>query len=321
MVLGKRPDPLEQLALTAGRRPVLGRQQAVLVPPPDRHRLGSAGQHLRLRRLRRLARREVRQERPLHQVGRHARQRAAAVQHAARDCGRRQGHGLRRRSRQLAHRRARQRSEPEGGLRQRRRAVGGLHLAADRTSISTARTRSRPATTSTRPPTTGEVYKMELDGTVLGRFGKAGHGFKEFSSIHQMDCRNPDELYVAEITAWRVQKILLRPQQTRTVERTARRAAMKRNALQFFAAAAARRAPAPRSFAQSVAGDRLRRERRLPDAACRRYSAKSPAWRPTRRATSSSTRAPATRSPRSATSGPSITAARACFSSIRPASS
>ena len=60
-------------------------------------------------------------------------------------------------------------------------------------------------------PITGEVYKMELDGTVLGRFGKAGHGPKEFSSIHQMDCRNPNELYVAEITAWRVQKIQLRP--------------------------------------------------------------------------------------------------------------
>jgi NHL repeat-containing protein len=59
---------------------------------------------------------------------------------------------------------------------------------------------------------TGEVYKMELDGTVLGRFGKAGHGFKEFSSIHQMDCRNPNEIYVAEITQWRVQKIQLRPQ-------------------------------------------------------------------------------------------------------------
>jgi DNA-binding beta-propeller fold protein YncE len=63
---------------------------------------------------------------------------------------------------------------------------------------------------------TGEVYKMELDGTVLGRFGKAGHGFKEFSSIHQMDCRNPDEIYVAEITAYRVQKIILKPQATRT---------------------------------------------------------------------------------------------------------
>jgi sugar lactone lactonase YvrE len=63
---------------------------------------------------------------------------------------------------------------------------------------------------------TGEVYKMELDGTILGRFGKAGHAFKEFSSIHQMDCRNPDEVYVAEITQWRVQKILLRPSSTRT---------------------------------------------------------------------------------------------------------
>ena len=59
---------------------------------------------------------------------------------------------------------------------------------------------------------TGEVYKMELDGTVLGRFGKAGHGPKEFSSIHQMDCRNPNEVYVAEITEWRATKVLLRPQ-------------------------------------------------------------------------------------------------------------
>jgi hypothetical protein len=65
-------------------------------------------------------------------------------------------------------------------------------------------------------PTTGEVYKMELDGSVLGRFGKAGHGPKDFSSIHQMDCRNPDEIYVAEITQWRVQKINLRPQSTRS---------------------------------------------------------------------------------------------------------
>jgi hypothetical protein len=51
---------------------------------------------------------------------------------------------------------------------------------------------------------------MELDGTVLGRFGKAGHGPKEFSSINQMDCRNPDEIYVAEITQWRVQKVTLK---------------------------------------------------------------------------------------------------------------
>jgi hypothetical protein len=60
---------------------------------------------------------------------------------------------------------------------------------------------------------------MELDGKVLGRFGKAGHGFKEFSSIHTLDCRNPDEVLIAEITAWRVQKILLRPQAVTTTAR------------------------------------------------------------------------------------------------------
>ncbi|MGE3519544.1 MAG: peptidyl-alpha-hydroxyglycine alpha-amidating lyase family protein [Vicinamibacterales bacterium] len=65
-------------------------------------------------------------------------------------------------------------------------------------------------------PTTGEVYKMELDGKVVGRFGKAGHALGEFSAIHQMDCRNPNEVYTAEITAWRVQKVLLKPQGTQT---------------------------------------------------------------------------------------------------------
>jgi hypothetical protein len=34
-----------------------------------------------------------------------------------------------------------------------------------------------------------------------------------------MDCRNPDEMYVAEITGWRVQKILLRPQAVKTAAR------------------------------------------------------------------------------------------------------
>jgi len=58
---------------------------------------------------------------------------------------------------------------------------------------------------------TGEIYKMELDGTIIGRFGKPGKQLGEFSTVHEIDCRNPNELFVAEITAWRVQKILLRP--------------------------------------------------------------------------------------------------------------
>ena len=56
----------------------------------------------------------------------------------------------------------------------------------------------------------GEIYKMELDGTVLGRFGHAGKLIGEFGSVHEIDCRNENELYVGEITNWRVQKLSLR---------------------------------------------------------------------------------------------------------------
>jgi DNA-binding beta-propeller fold protein YncE len=58
---------------------------------------------------------------------------------------------------------------------------------------------------------TGEIYKMELDGTIVGKFGKAGKQAGEFSTVHEIDCRNENELLVSEITGWRVQKILLRP--------------------------------------------------------------------------------------------------------------
>ena len=58
---------------------------------------------------------------------------------------------------------------------------------------------------------TGEIYKMELDGTIIGKFGKAGKGLGEFSTVHEIDCRNPDQLFVSEISAWRAQKIMLSP--------------------------------------------------------------------------------------------------------------
>ena len=61
---------------------------------------------------------------------------------------------------------------------------------------------------------TGEIYKMELDGTILGKFGKAGKGLGEFSTVHEIDCRNPDQLFVSEISAWRAQKIILSPSKT-----------------------------------------------------------------------------------------------------------
>jgi hypothetical protein len=57
----------------------------------------------------------------------------------------------------------------------------------------------------------GEIYKMELDGRVLGKFGKAGKLIKEFGTVNAMDCRNPNQMYVGELTNWRVQKLTLRP--------------------------------------------------------------------------------------------------------------
>jgi NHL repeat-containing protein len=65
---------------------------------------------------------------------------------------------------------------------------------------------------------TGEIYKMELEGTILGKFGKAGKRLGEFSTVHEIDCRNENELLVSEITAWRVQKLTLRPQAVRRAQ-------------------------------------------------------------------------------------------------------
>jgi hypothetical protein len=59
----------------------------------------------------------------------------------------------------------------------------------------------------------GEIYKMELDGRIVGKFGRAGKLMKEFGSVHEIDCRKENELLVGEITNWRVQKLLLRPAQ------------------------------------------------------------------------------------------------------------
>ena len=57
----------------------------------------------------------------------------------------------------------------------------------------------------------GEIYKMELDGRILGKFGKGGKEMKEFMAVHELDCRNDNEVYAGEISNWRVQKLTLHP--------------------------------------------------------------------------------------------------------------
>jgi DNA-binding beta-propeller fold protein YncE len=56
---------------------------------------------------------------------------------------------------------------------------------------------------------TGEIYKAELDGTVLGKFGHAGKLVPGFQVAHMIDCRNPNEVIAGEIESWRVQKLVL----------------------------------------------------------------------------------------------------------------
>jgi hypothetical protein len=58
---------------------------------------------------------------------------------------------------------------------------------------------------------TGQIFKMELDGTVLGKFGVTGKQLGQFSTVHDLDCRNENVVYGGEIVAWRVQKFLLHP--------------------------------------------------------------------------------------------------------------
>ena len=55
----------------------------------------------------------------------------------------------------------------------------------------------------------GEIYKLELNGKVIGKFGKAGKLPKEFGTVNAISCRSDNELYVGEIGNWRVQKLTL----------------------------------------------------------------------------------------------------------------
>ena len=118
------------------------------------------------------------------------------------------------------HRRSRQR------VCRRQRQSAGF-----RCSITTARSRRRSPAWARPPPSAfrrarirsctrpnsnevnsldhGEIYKMELDGKVLGQFGRAGHVLKEFGAVNEIDCRHANELLVGELMNWRVQKITL----------------------------------------------------------------------------------------------------------------
>jgi len=57
----------------------------------------------------------------------------------------------------------------------------------------------------------GRIYKLTLDGQVLGVLGSSGRQMKQFGWIHEMACPAENEIYAAEILNWRVQKLILHP--------------------------------------------------------------------------------------------------------------
>lgn len=57
----------------------------------------------------------------------------------------------------------------------------------------------------------GRIFKVALDGKVLGVIGRSGRQLKQFSGAHQLACPSENEVYVAETSNWRVQKLILHP--------------------------------------------------------------------------------------------------------------
>ena len=151
---------------------------------------------------------------------------AGPVQHAAQHRDGREGQRLRRRPRQPAHsgvRRRRQVPAPDhhrrAGPPDARPAIGNMPDEATKAKGPTRRARpgrsasprgrTRCCTASDAFP--GRIYKLSLDGKVLGVLGESGKQLKQFGWIHEIACPSENVLYVAELLNWRVQKLILKP--------------------------------------------------------------------------------------------------------------
>jgi hypothetical protein len=65
----------------------------------------------------------------------------------------------------------------------------------------------------------GRIYKLTLDGKVLGVLGESGKQLKQFGWVHEMACPSENVIFTAEILNWRVQKLILHPDQVKAASR------------------------------------------------------------------------------------------------------
>jgi DNA-binding beta-propeller fold protein YncE len=56
----------------------------------------------------------------------------------------------------------------------------------------------------------GEIYKVRLNGEIVGKFGSAGKLPKQFGMVNALDCRTENDLWVGEVWNWRAQKLTLK---------------------------------------------------------------------------------------------------------------
>ena len=62
----------------------------------------------------------------------------------------------------------------------------------------------------------GVVYKVTLEGRIVGKFGSMGKELGEFYWIHSLECTSENEIWVGEVQNWRIQHIVLHPTATTT---------------------------------------------------------------------------------------------------------
>jgi sugar lactone lactonase YvrE len=61
----------------------------------------------------------------------------------------------------------------------------------------------------------GRIYKLSLDGKILGALGESGHEVGQFNWVHALACPSENSLFVADMNNWRVQKLALHPDKSK----------------------------------------------------------------------------------------------------------